>query len=1472
MVATQIVIQHSGPAADSVDVNRRLVGYRAIARDIAPSQLFERVDERAELNWFCTRNVGPAAEDRYQWWRGEPGAGKTALVSSLAADPPDKVRVAAFFAVAQQAGQVDAEAFTEVMLDQLAALAGEPTPTASSPERRDAERRRLLDLAAARLAAAEEKLLLVVDGLDEDVSGFPGSDRRSIASLLPPRPPENVRVLVTSRHDPDLPLDVPDDHPLRRLRERVLVTSPFAVGQMRSAQRELLAHLNSGDQTPRDVIGFMVVTGGGLSLDDLRAFTESHQTALTVLLQQSFGRIFVRLRPIGEGVDTYQFAHGTLEEVAADYLSSEIPSYRRRLFECADSYGSAGWPLATPRYLLGPYGRLLIGAADRRMLTRLSRDITRYDCMLATYGNDHVAFSELADIQLLLVTDCPSPDLAALACISLLTDRLRHRNRQIPARLPALLARLGRPVQADALARSISDAEIRANALVALFEVAHHDDTDATLNQYRLVESALDDADQFKRQPIVDRLIENLLSSGQMDLAERVVDKFPAWADASGHASALARIAIARAGANPATPCSLLDKAERIAADSPWRVRALCQVARVEAEFDRSRAMQLLATVEAIAATLEEEITSYSGHQSYTSYPREDARKELAGTLSDLGEVAWAERIAWLLPGSTRWPTLAKIVQALIPRNRPVALAVVRRIQELAQDDRGAMLELVPLLRDLGDFEGARATASRLVARLEAVDGRLWGHYAVKLAHALLGVDDDKARQYALDAENQALSSPDLSEYAAVPPQRVQDPKLAAVVGLWAAMAEFDRARQLADNITDSAWWVASLVEIASAGDLETLTSIFRELDSLIENSSPGPPDGWASFFDRRGGGAIDLSDHASWQLDGLEASESPARAILRFSALMASRGRFDEAERILRAHPDGLRFDGLLQIADEAVDADPSRALRLVDEVARMARLVDQDNWRIRILPCVISEMAAATVELLPAEQLAQAIPDEAVRVMALTEIAGAYLRDGQKDAAARLVQPWKATPTSLLDTFTFNGDRRALTALVNIFNELGWRPPDAWQLVTHKRMGRQGFDRAQNKQWSDLMASHAETAVERGEFPEAVQLGVALTVVRLPQPSAIARVIRALIRADANEQAEEIVEAVTEPYLRARLLVAVVEALASTSDLTGAERTAESIAPAREACAAFAALAVAARACAPQTAQRFTERVMTEFCRIDGSWGRCTAASDLIRTVGPTDPALAIFFAEQAETLARTLRTEMQRTIQMASLADALFDATHFDAAEAVVRQIPDDLTRLRHQAALAVRTRDRERVLRLTADLPLDLRNTNPASIEESDDLHRIMGQKRKHDGLLELAATALAACGDIDRARDLTLAIDDDQQRALSLAHCAREAAGQRPYLALSLAHEACTLLDHLSDEYGQRARATADVIQALATSGDPALGAAARQLLATAFTRPGWTELLPALNRLDAGAIRDLGQAALDVTFGTRVPT
>jgi hypothetical protein len=184
--------------------------YLEQVRDIAPDTLIGR---RTELTEWAEFSAGPEA---YSWWQARPWSGKTALASWFVTLPPAGVDIVSFFITGRLYGQADSDAFLDAMIEQLNALGpvgGQSPPTA---EARVGVWLSLLASAAARAEKQARRLVIVIDGLDEDEAGTtPPRGRPSIASLLPRRPSPGVRFIVTSRPHPGLPDDVPSSHTLR---------------------------------------------------------------------------------------------------------------------------------------------------------------------------------------------------------------------------------------------------------------------------------------------------------------------------------------------------------------------------------------------------------------------------------------------------------------------------------------------------------------------------------------------------------------------------------------------------------------------------------------------------------------------------------------------------------------------------------------------------------------------------------------------------------------------------------------------------------------------------------------------------------------------------------------------------------------------------------------------------------------------------------------------------------------------------------------------------------------------------------------------------------------------------------------------------------------------------------------------------------------------------------------------------------
>ena len=89
----------------------------------------------------------------------------------------------------------------------------------------------MLEQAAEACAAQGERLILVVDGLDEDRGVTTGPDAHSIAALLPHDPSAGMRVVVAGRPDPPIPDDVPGWHRLRIPHRPAAASSEYAQHQ-----------------------------------------------------------------------------------------------------------------------------------------------------------------------------------------------------------------------------------------------------------------------------------------------------------------------------------------------------------------------------------------------------------------------------------------------------------------------------------------------------------------------------------------------------------------------------------------------------------------------------------------------------------------------------------------------------------------------------------------------------------------------------------------------------------------------------------------------------------------------------------------------------------------------------------------------------------------------------------------------------------------------------------------------------------------------------------------------------------------------------------------------------------------------------------------------------------------------------------------------------------------------------------------
>jgi energy-coupling factor transporter ATP-binding protein EcfA2 len=383
--------------------------YLEQVRRIAPPDppgLRDRDAELAELARFCMDPDGAS----YAWWRAGPWAGKSALLSTFVLRPPAEVRervvVVSFFITARLAAQDTREAFTEVLLEQLAALLSQSLPSALPEAIREAHLLGLLSQAAAACAGAGRRLVLVVDGLDEDRGVTAGLYPHSIAGLLPADPPAGMRVIVAGRPNPPVPDDVPDWHPLRNPAiARPLAASPHARDLQRLGRHEL-QRLLRGSQAEQDVLGLLTAAHGGLSAQDLAELTSTSLWEVEEILHTVAGRT-LQVRPSlldPEGrPDVYLLGHEGLLAPATEYLGDRLNSYRERLRSWAGRWRARGWPAETPEYLLGPLSAKIVmlgegGSGKTTFLGALNIALTRRDYGFLLTGRNNVSVEQMIDM------------------------------------------------------------------------------------------------------------------------------------------------------------------------------------------------------------------------------------------------------------------------------------------------------------------------------------------------------------------------------------------------------------------------------------------------------------------------------------------------------------------------------------------------------------------------------------------------------------------------------------------------------------------------------------------------------------------------------------------------------------------------------------------------------------------------------------------------------------------------------------------------------------------------------------------------------------------------------------------------------------------------------------------------------------------------------------------------------------------
>ncbi|MGW0857952.1 hypothetical protein ACWD3D_22220, partial [Streptomyces sp. NPDC002690] len=484
---------------------RLLGGHTPALLDVLPQELVERDEEVADLTAFVKAPDGAPA---YSWWQAGPWAGKTALMAWFTVRAPAGVDVA-HYVIAGRLGTDRRDGFVRAVSLQLAAAAeNKRRPPLND---RNPDLNPLYEAAAHRCRERGRRLVLIVDGLDEDADA--GLADPGIAGLLPKVPPCGMRVIVAGRPHPRVPVKLAPDHPLRDPAVvRRLDDSPAARIIRDTALTELDTLLNDPG-IGRRLLGLLVSARGALTSADLGELLglppRDVEERLRTVVSRSLAPTRADLLPLdvrseaeaGAGRQTFVPAHEELRRIACEQLGKPFLAARtQELHDWASRYRAGHWPDDTPNYLLSGYTRLLRESGDTERLTALVLDPERQS-LLARHSAADVALGHLDLIDPTATATSPPPDLAMSAAAGVSREMLSSHVRPLPDAVARTIARLGDARRARTLASTSGCAVDRALSLVGVARVlramGHEEAAETARESARWARAALWEADHL---------------------------------------------------------------------------------------------------------------------------------------------------------------------------------------------------------------------------------------------------------------------------------------------------------------------------------------------------------------------------------------------------------------------------------------------------------------------------------------------------------------------------------------------------------------------------------------------------------------------------------------------------------------------------------------------------------------------------------------------------------------------------------------------------------------------------------------------------------------------------------------------------------------------------------------------------------------------------------------------------------------
>jgi hypothetical protein len=842
----EVGVANTGVIAGSVTVFGRPIAksvYGRQAQRIKPERLIDRERELAWLADFCTTPDSPS----YLWLQAPAWAGKSALMASFASDPPAGVRIVPFFVTSRWAEQNDRIASTNVVLEQLAELLVEPMPDVT-PATRDLVFLDLIERTAELCVSQEERLILLVDGLDEDRGVVAGPDAHSIAALLPAPTLTGLRVIVAGRPAPPIPSDVPDRHPLRN---PAIMRMIKPSSEARAIREDMLCELDRllyGTWAERNLIGLVTSARGGLSSRDIAELTGLSVHEVERNLHTVAGRSFME-RP-GRWVtdtDVWVLGHEDLQATATERLGTgELARYRQRLHHWADQYRKRSWPADTPEYLLRGYFRLLLQEHDLDHVRQFGTDAARHDRMLDLTGGDSAALAEITAARDMFAALDPL-DLATVGRLTVHYETLSQRNAGIPQWLPVVWAKVGHVDRAEHLAHSMTNPGMRVAALVRTAEQVRDDRSRAST----LVRRALTVARSIREPDLRPRA----LATVTMALTDigRHAEARQLLAEATGIGLAQPRLRpyLMAAAASfgdlecleelAATLDDPKDRADAFAVAAENRAYAGCAdqiedlLARIELPDRRAWALGMV-VAGLTKAGLWEQVTEFVDRAEADAMlvSDEESRSHVFGQLACasvmVGDRDRAERL--LHKAST---TASQVTSQL--RHAPMArtIALLGRWDEALQIARSVSgSEVVAEVAEEAARAGRIEQADAIAAEITDVKGRLAAMTSLARIAADAG-DVDRAIALAEEVETTARSA---AAYFAEPNA------FNAIVTALAMSGHVPEAATLAASIEDEHSRSKALADVARVAPVENrdaTLAVARSISDPGDRASPSP-------------------------------------------------------------------------------------------------------------------------------------------------------------------------------------------------------------------------------------------------------------------------------------------------------------------------------------------------------------------------------------------------------------------------------------------------------------------------------------------------------------------------------------------------------------------------------------------------------------------------------------------------------